>query len=45
MGHLHGKTVIITELQAPGGKPMNSKDYLRGHPMPVGSVLKEENNG
>ena len=35
--------VRITQLQAPGGKPMNSKDYLRGHPMVVGTVLKEEN--
>ena len=34
--------VSVTQLQAPGGKPMNSKDYLRGHPMTVGSVLKEE---
>ena len=34
--------VCITQLQAPGGKPMNSKDYLRGHPMTVGTVLKEE---
>ena len=37
--------VRILMLQAPGGKPMNSKDYLRGHPMGVGTVLKEENNG
>lgn len=34
--------VTIAQLQAPGGKPMNAKDYLRGHPMAVGSVLKEE---
>jgi len=34
--------VQINQLQAPGGKPMNAKDYLRGHPMTVGSVLKEE---
>lgn len=34
--------VSITQLQAPGGKPMHAKDYLRGHPMTVGSVLKEE---
>ena len=34
--------VCITQLQAPGGKPMSSKDYLRGHPMTVGTVLKEE---
>lgn len=34
--------VCVTQLQAPGGKPMNSRDYLRGHPMAVGTVLKEE---
>ncbi|MBE5804742.1 MAG: methionyl-tRNA formyltransferase [Clostridiales bacterium] len=34
--------VSVTMLQAPGGKPMNAKDYLRGHPMAVGTVLKEE---
>ena len=33
--------VRINVLQAPGGKPMNSKDYLRGHPVAVGTVLKE----
>ena len=33
--------VCVTQLQAPGGKPMSAKDYLRGHPMEVGSVLKE----
>ena len=26
-------TVIIKELQAPGGKRMNASDYLRGHPL------------
>ena len=34
--------VCVTQLQAPGGKPMSSKDYLRGHPMVVSAVLKEE---
>ncbi len=34
--------VRVTQLQAPGGKPMNAKDYLRGHPMAVGSMLKEK---
>ena len=34
--------VSVLQLQAPGGKPMNAKDYLRGHPMQAGSVLKEE---
>ncbi len=33
--------VLIETLQAPGGKPMSAKDYLRGHPMAVGCVLKE----
>ena len=30
--------VRILHMQAPGGKPMNPKDYLRGHPMAVGTV-------
>ena len=30
-----GDTLLITELQAPGGKRMAAGDYLRGHPMPV----------
>lgn len=34
--------VRIRQLQAPGGKPMEARDYLRGHPMAVGTVLKEE---
>lgn len=34
--------VSVIQLQAPGGKPMSSRDYLRGHPMAVGTVLKEE---
>ncbi len=34
--------VRIRQLQAPGGKPMDSRDYLRGHPMTIGTVLKEE---
>ncbi len=34
--------VEVLQLQAPGGKPMLAKDYLRGHPMQVGAVLKEE---
>ena len=33
---------LIVSIETPGGKPMNSKDYLRGHPMAVGTVLKEE---
>ena len=36
--------IRITEMQAPGGKPMNPKDYLRGHQIPVGTVWKEEHN-
>lgn len=32
----------VLQLQAPGGKPMDPKDYLRGHPVAVGTVLKEE---
>lgn len=34
--------VRVLEMQMPGGKPMHPKDYLRGHPMTVGEVLKEE---
>lgn len=28
------KTVLITQLQAPGGRRMAAADYLRGHPLP-----------
>lgn len=28
-----GGSIIIKELQAPGGKRMNAADYLRGHPL------------
>ena len=33
--------VRILELQAPGGKQMKAEDYLRGHGIPTGSVLRE----
>lgn len=33
--------VSILELQAPGGKQMKAADYLRGHSIPVGTVLGE----
>ncbi len=33
--------VCITQMQAPGGKPMHSRDYLRGHAMRVGTSLQE----
>jgi methionyl-tRNA formyltransferase len=33
----NGETVLITRLQAPGGKQMSAGDYLRGHPMKAGS--------
>lgn len=29
-----GRTLMITELQAPGGKRMRAADYLRGHSIP-----------
>lgn len=32
--------VRVLELQAPGGKRMNAKDYLRGHPVSYRSVKK-----
>ena len=28
-----GKTLVLTEVQAPGGKRMAAADYLRGHPL------------
>lgn len=31
----NGETLLITRLQAPGGKRMDAGDYLRGHPMKV----------
>lgn len=34
--------VRILEVQAPGGKRMRAEDYLRGHSIPAGTVLKEE---
>ena len=34
--------VRILELQAPGGKQMKAEDYLRGHGIPAGSVMREE---
>ena len=36
--------VRILELQAPGGKKMRAEDYLRGHGIPAGTVLKREEN-
>ncbi len=30
-----GKTILITQLQAPGGKRMSAGDYLRGHPITI----------
>ena len=38
--------VRVIELQAPGGKRMNAKDYLRGHPVSYTEVeLTEEKHG
>jgi len=34
--------VRILELQAPGGRKMNAEDYLRGHGIPKGISLSEE---
>ncbi|MFB0920714.1 MAG: methionyl-tRNA formyltransferase, partial [Oscillospiraceae bacterium] len=31
----NGETLLITCLQAPGGKKMAASDYLRGHPMSI----------
>lgn len=34
-----GKTLIIEELQAEGSRRMVAADYLRGHPIAIGTVL------
>ncbi len=34
-------SILLNEIQAVGGKRMNSKDYLRGHKIEVGSILGE----
>lgn len=33
--------LVLTEIQAPNAKRMSSKDFLLGHPIPVGKLLKE----
>ena len=30
-----GRTLVITQLQADGGKRMTAADYLRGHPIEI----------
>ena len=35
-------SVRILEVQAPGGKRMRAEDYLRGHTIPEGTILKED---
>ena len=35
-------SVRILEVQAPGGKRMKAEDYLRGHGIPAGTILKED---
>ena len=37
-----GGTLILTEIQADGGKRMKTEDYLRGHPIKIGTVLGKE---
>lgn len=34
-----GRSVLITELQAPGRKRMKAADFLRGHPITKGTIL------
>ncbi len=34
-----GKTLLLDEIQADGSRRMAAADYLRGHPIPVGTVL------
>ena len=35
--------VRVLRLQAPGGKQMDARDYLRGHPLEVGQIWQEMN--
>ncbi len=35
--------VRVLRLQAPGGKQMDARDYLRGHPLDVGQIWQEMN--
>jgi methionyl-tRNA formyltransferase len=35
-----GGAVAITMLQSPGGKPMCSADWLRGHEIEDGTILE-----
>lgn len=38
-----GKNAVrVRQLQVPGGKPMDARDYLRGHAMAAGTMLKED---
>ena len=38
-----GKNAVrVCQLQVPGGKPMDARDYLRGHAMAAGTMLKED---
>ena len=36
----NGETLCITELQAPGKKRMAAADFLRGHPLKVGTICR-----
>jgi methionyl-tRNA formyltransferase len=36
----HGGSVDIERLQSPGGKPMSSADWLRGHSIEVGAAFE-----
>lgn len=36
----NGTTLEILELQAPGSRRMAAQDFLRGHAMPIGTMLK-----
>ena len=38
-----GKNAVrVRQLQVPGGKPMDARDYLRGHAMAAGTMLQED---
>ena len=35
-----GRTIQITKLQKPGGKKLNTKEFLCGYKIPVGDILQ-----
>ena len=35
-----GKAVVVSQVQFEGKKRMNAADFLRGHPIPDGTILQ-----